>query len=104
MELIFPSRNISYVTGIQSRGNDLPQTHLSALSVMKNPNKSAFGVILDSLQLFSEGEIRMQYSYTGTGLTLHNVEVNLILTAQCISQNTVSVPYHRVHVIPCDMP
>jgi len=50
---------------------------------MKNPNKSAFGVILDSLQLlFSEGEIRMQYSYTGTGLRLHSVEVNRILTVQ----------------------
>jgi len=49
---------------------------------MKNPNKSAFGVILDNLQLFSKGEIRMQYSYPGTGLKLHNVEVNRILTVQ----------------------
>ena len=47
---------------------------------MKNPNKSAFGVILDSVQLlFSEGEIRIQCTSTGTGLEVHNVEVHLIL-------------------------
>jgi hypothetical protein len=46
------------------------------MRLKENPNKAAFGVILDRLQLLCRaGEIRMRYSSLGTGFkTSHNIE------------------------------
>jgi hypothetical protein len=66
----------------------------------ENPNKAAFGVILDRLQLLCrEGEIRMRYSSLGTGLKVHNIEPYLISRRNEFDTTTMCGRYSRAGVI-----